>query len=96
MADVKKLIKVEREQNGLAIVTFNRPKSMNSLSQAMIEYLAAIFKSLSEDVNVWVIILTGAGRAFCAGVVSCLLPLPLPLPLYFRLDDVYLVWLQLF
>ncbi|CAM6128544.1 unnamed protein product [Calypogeia fissa] len=68
MADVNELIKVEREENGLATVTLNRPKSMNSMSQAMIIYLAEIFKSLSEDSNVRVIILTGAGRAFCAGV----------------------------
>lgn len=68
MADVKELIKVQKEGNGLAIVTFNRPKSMNSLTQPMIEYFAEIFLSLSKDTSVKVIILTGAGRAFCAGV----------------------------
>lgn len=68
MADVKELIKLEIAENGLAIVTFNRPKSMNSMSRAMIEYLAEIFKSLAQNANVRVIILTGAGRGFCAGV----------------------------
>jgi hypothetical protein len=69
MADVKELISVEREGNGIATVTLNRPKAMNSLSQAMIDYLSETFKSLSEDTTIKVIILTGAGKAFCAGVV---------------------------
>lgn len=73
MADVKELIKVEREENGIATVTLNRPKLMNSLSKDMLIYLAGIFKSLSEDANVRIIILTGAGPAFSAGVVCILL-----------------------
>lgn len=95
MADVKELIKVEREQNGIATVTFNRPKSMNSLSKEMIIYLAGIFMSLSEDANVGIIILTGAGKAFCAGVV-CLLVYFLPLSLFKNVNHGFILLLGLY
>ncbi|KAF5737066.1 enoyl-CoA hydratase mitochondrial-like [Tripterygium wilfordii] len=62
------LILVTREPNGIASVTINRPKSLNSLTQAMIENLARAFKSLDMDEAVRVIILSGSGRAFCSGV----------------------------
>ncbi|KAI4334987.1 hypothetical protein L6164_013677 [Bauhinia variegata] len=63
-----KLILVNRESNGLALVTINRPISLNSLTWSMMVELARIFKSLDRDESVRVIILTGSGRSFCSGV----------------------------
>ncbi|CAL0325424.1 unnamed protein product [Lupinus luteus] len=62
------LILVNREPNGVAIVTINRPDSLNSLTKAMIVDLAHAFKTLDRDESVRVIILTGSGRSFCSGV----------------------------
>ncbi|MED6223153.1 hypothetical protein PIB30_071250 [Stylosanthes scabra] len=62
------LILVNREPNGVAIITINRPGSLNSLTRPMMVDLAQAFKALDQDSSVRVIILTGSGRAFCSGV----------------------------
>jgi enoyl-CoA hydratase/carnithine racemase len=58
---------VERE-DAIAIVTLNRPKVLNALCRQMILDLMAVLDHLAEDAEVRVVILTGAGRAFCAGL----------------------------
>ncbi|KNA23138.1 hypothetical protein SOVF_027360 [Spinacia oleracea] len=63
------LIMVTREPTtGIAYVTINRPKSLNSLTKPMMTSLAQAFKSLDADDDIKVIILSGSGRAFCSGV----------------------------
>lgn len=70
MTDVTgKLILVDKSSNGVATITLNRPEALNALTRDMLVTLAITFRRLSEDVNVKVIILTGAGRAFSAGIV---------------------------
>ncbi len=59
---------VEHAGDGLAIVTLNRPQNMNALSLALRGRLAETFVALEDDPAVRVVILTGAGRAFCAGL----------------------------
>lgn len=58
---------VDRSE-GIATVTLNRPKAMNALSRALRAELAQTFSALEADPNVRVVILTGAGRAFTAGL----------------------------
>ena len=53
--------------DGIATVTLNRPDKLNALSAEMYEELAQTFNALNLDENVRVVLLTGAGRAFCAG-----------------------------
>ncbi|KAF8392717.1 hypothetical protein HHK36_023066 [Tetracentron sinense] len=62
------LIQVEREPSGIAFVTINRPKSLNSLTKSMITDLARAFKSLDGEDSVRVIVISGSGKAFCSGV----------------------------
>ncbi|KAL5983476.1 hypothetical protein ACLOJK_017562 [Asimina triloba] len=62
------LIKIDRSPDGVATITINRPKSLNSLTKAMITDLARAFKALDADESVRVIVICGAGRAFCSGV----------------------------
>lgn len=62
------LILVTRDPMGIAYVTINRPKSLNSLTRSMMADMAQGFKSLDKDESVLVIILSGSGRAFCSGV----------------------------
>ena len=48
-------------------VTFNRPDRLNALSPELVEALHEYFDSLSRDTDTRVVLLRGAGRAFCAG-----------------------------
>ena len=59
-------ILVEREGH-VAIITLNRPERMNALSGPMMARLGAVFAELGADEKVRVIVMTGAGEAFCAG-----------------------------
>ncbi|MDX6421147.1 MAG: hypothetical protein QOG28_5767 [Trebonia sp.] len=57
-----------REVTGpVAVLTLNRPKARNALDDAMRETLRAELEALAADEDVRVIVLTGAGSAFCAG-----------------------------
>ena len=58
---------LERIENGVAILTMNRPESLNALSADMMKGLAEALPRLFRDPDVGVIVLTGAGRGFCAG-----------------------------
>lgn len=61
------MITLERD-GPIAIVTLNRPEAMNALSRALRAALDETITRLSDDDSVSVIILTGAGRAFTAGL----------------------------
>jgi enoyl-CoA hydratase len=54
--------------DGVAVVTLNRPQAMNALSRELLDALAKTLQACDDDQNVRVIVLTGAGRAFCAGL----------------------------
>ena len=60
-------LKVEKV-DGVTTLTLNRAKSMNALSRELRLALINAFESLQNDTGTRVIILTGAGRAFCAGM----------------------------
>ncbi len=53
---------------GIATVTLNRPEAMNALNAPLRAALYAAFDALREPGETRVVILTGAGRAFCAGL----------------------------
>lgn len=53
---------------GVALLTLNRPASMNALSSGLRRGLVETLARLDADADVRVIVLTGAGRAFCAGL----------------------------
>ncbi len=57
---------LERD-GGVAIVTLNRPDRLNSFSTEMTSRLMAILVELENDASCRAILLTGAGRGFCAG-----------------------------
>lgn len=54
-------------KNGVATITLNRPEKLNAYNATMGAELAQAFKTLDADDSVRVIVVTGAGRAFCAG-----------------------------
>ncbi|MBX3493628.1 MAG: enoyl-CoA hydratase [Parvibaculum sp.] len=61
------VILVEKS-GGIATVTLNRPGAMNALSRDLRRAIAETFEALEADENIRVAILTGAGKAFCAGL----------------------------
>ena len=58
----------ETHPAGYAVLTLNRPQAMNSLSRQLMAELADAVEALEADPAVRVLVLTGAGRAFCAGL----------------------------
>jgi enoyl-CoA hydratase/carnithine racemase len=53
---------------GIGRITLNRPQAMNALTPAMLKELKTAVLAAGKDGDVKIIVLTGAGRAFCAGV----------------------------
>ena len=59
---------VRYEQEGrLVVITMNRPDKLNALNRDLVEGLEASFDRFRDDEDAWIAILTGEGRAFCAG-----------------------------
>ena len=52
----------------IATITLNRPERMNTISREMLDELCVVLTRANEDQDVRVIVLTGTGRAFCAGL----------------------------
>src|SRR5512136_2962192 len=59
-------VKLEIE-NGIGLITLNRPESFNAFHASMIGNLTEKFMDLRSHVDVVGIVLAGAGKAFCAG-----------------------------
>jgi enoyl-CoA hydratase len=59
---------LEERREGVVVLTLNRPEARNALSRALRVELARTFERLGGDEDVRVVILTGRGRAFCAGL----------------------------
>ena len=55
------------DRDGWSVVTLNRPTRLNAFNVAMHRALAAAFDRLSADESCRAVLLTGAGRGFCAG-----------------------------
>jgi 2-(1,2-epoxy-1,2-dihydrophenyl)acetyl-CoA isomerase len=58
---------LETVEDGIATLTMNRPDSRNALSRAMMLGLQEALQRLATDPAVRLVVLTGAGRAFCSG-----------------------------
>ena len=57
------------EQDGrVLVVTFNRPDRLNTISPPMLSELSSVLTAANKDPEVRCIVLTGAGRGFCAGL----------------------------
>ena len=50
-----------------ATITLNRPEALNALSPHMVTELRAAYDEAEGDDNIWLMIVTGTGRAFCTG-----------------------------
>lgn len=59
-------ILMEKKEN-IATITLNRPDKMNASNDPMAEELLTCFETVDKDKDVRTVIITGAGKAFCAG-----------------------------
>jgi len=59
-------VRIEVEE-GIATITFCRPETLNTLDFSMLEELGAAYRRCDEDDEIKVVVVTGSGRAFCAG-----------------------------
>ncbi|OYU82793.1 MAG: enoyl-CoA hydratase, partial [Burkholderiales bacterium PBB5] len=57
-----------QEADGVAWLTMNRPARLNALNPALVDALRGYFQGLTSRSAVRVVVLQGAGRAFCAGL----------------------------
>ncbi|HLA18919.1 MAG TPA: enoyl-CoA hydratase-related protein, partial [Dehalococcoidia bacterium] len=55
-------------RGGIATITLNRPERLNAITLAMLASLSAALREADLDREVRVVVLTGAGRGFCAGL----------------------------
>ncbi|MET0821413.1 MAG: enoyl-CoA hydratase/isomerase family protein [Aeromicrobium sp.] len=54
--------------DGITVVTLDRPDRLNTITVDLVAELHEVLQQIDEDTSVRVVILTGAGRAFCAGL----------------------------
>ncbi|KAH9486144.1 Mevalonyl-coenzyme A hydratase sidH [Psilocybe cubensis] len=55
------------ENNRVLLVSFNRPKALNAMTPQMADDLKRVLDWFEEEPELWVVIVTGEGRLFCAG-----------------------------
>jgi len=64
--DLRDLVKYEAKE-GRAYITFCRDEKRNALTYEMFDRLMEHIESAERDDDVWLLVVTGAGRAFCSG-----------------------------
>lgn len=58
---------LETIKDGVAVLTMNRPDRLNAMSRPMLDAMLEALQRLADDPAVGAVVLTGAGRGFCAG-----------------------------
>ena len=58
---------IERTPNGVVTVTLNRPERKNAMNAVMFNELLAVFREIDASTSDRVLVITGAGDAFCSG-----------------------------
>lgn len=58
---------IERKEGGIVLITLDRPEVLNSMTYAMHADLARIWDDVNRDPETRVAVITGSGKAFCAG-----------------------------
>jgi enoyl-CoA hydratase len=67
MTDLQTPLDVQRRDGGIAVLTLNQPQRRNSMTVELTDAWRAALAELSADRDLRVVVLTGAGSAFCAG-----------------------------
>lgn len=67
MDEKSELVNTVLLDSGILHLTLNRPEQLNALSRDVLAYLAHIFQTSKNDKSVRAVLITGAGKGFCAG-----------------------------
>lgn len=62
------VVEVSTPSPGIALVTLNRPDKLNAMTSELVQSLHDILDDIADDASVRVVVLTGSGRGFCAGL----------------------------
>jgi enoyl-CoA hydratase/carnithine racemase len=60
-------LRVDRAENGVVTLTLNRPEKKNAINSAMFGELLEVFRAVNDSTSDRVLVITGAGDAFCSG-----------------------------
>lgn len=63
----KESVLFDLDRDGVATITLNRPDELNTCSGDLLERLTKLYRRCDEDDEIRAVVVTGAGRAFCAG-----------------------------
>jgi enoyl-CoA hydratase/carnithine racemase len=66
-ADAPTTFRLDRPREGVVVLTLDRPSTYNAMTATMFAELESTARELDREVGLRVVILTGAGKAFCAG-----------------------------
>ena len=61
-------LELDRPSDGFVVVRLNRPECLNAINEVMQSELSNLLGDLAADQSVRAVVLTGAGRGFCAGI----------------------------
>lgn len=61
-------IEVGEPRPGVRLIRLNRPRALNALTAEMVEALHGVLGEIRDDTDVRAVVMTGAGRGFCAGL----------------------------
>merc|ERR1719410_366668 len=66
-AGSEELVLLEKKPSAVAVLTLNRPKALNALSDGLMTELVGKLKELDRDDSIRAAVVTGTGKAFAAG-----------------------------
>jgi enoyl-CoA hydratase/carnithine racemase len=61
-------LELDRPRDGVVVLRLNRPERLNAINEVMQTELIQVLDDLADDASARAIVLTGAGRGFCAGI----------------------------
>lgn len=67
MDNTNEIVQTNLDDAGILQVNLNRPEQLNALNHELLKRVSEIFKDAKQNVSVKAILLTGNGKAFCAG-----------------------------
>jgi 2-(1,2-epoxy-1,2-dihydrophenyl)acetyl-CoA isomerase len=60
-------LQIDRTPSGVVTLTLNRPEKKNAMNRTMFDELLAVFREIDQSADDRVLVITGAGEAFCSG-----------------------------